>query len=382
MEAAAALETPVGAAEEPTAAEPSTGRIVSLDVFRGVTILGMLLVNNIALDTATPKQLLHAGWNEGLHFADLVFPWFLLLVGLSIPLSAASSQRKGVPAWKYDLRVLGRGVTLFLFGCLVDSSFAHRPTFGLGVLQIIGMAYVVGALLFGLPALRRGLIAGLLLVGYWAAIRFVPLPDVGAGVFTESQNLPAHLNSNYLQPIHLRGLLSVIPTAALVLIGTLFGEMIRSDSVPANRKVAALLLGGLGLGVVGWVWNLDLPFNKPFWTSSYVLFAAGCGLGLAGILYLVTDFVGWTKWGGPFAVLGANAIVAYVAPILTKALILQPWHWKMPDGSLVNLQDAFLRFCVDHAGRVPGGWLYTWAYIAVWWGVLLVLYRKRIFVRV
>ena len=389
MGAVAALDSGGRESAAPVAVEgaatgPAPGtktRLTSLDAFRGLTILGMLLVNNIALDTATPRQFLHAGWNEGLHFADLVFPWFVLIVGVSIAFSATSTRSKALPGWKYDLKVLTRALILFLLGCLIDSSLARRPVLGLGVLQLIGLAYLVGALLYGLPAERRALIAVLVLVLHWAAIRFIPIPGESAGVFTESRNLIVHLNSQYLEPVHLRGVISVVPTSALVLIGTLLGDLLRTERLPASRKITVLIAGGLGLAVVGWLWNFDIPFNKPLWTGSYVLFSAGCGAVLLGALHLAMDVTGWRALGFPFVVFGSNAIVAYVVPILTKAFILQAWSWRMADGSLANLQDAFLRFCIDHAGRIPGGWLCTLAYILAWWLVLLALYRKRVFVR-
>src|SRR5262249_35042789 len=111
------------------------GRLTSLDAFRGLAILGMLLVNNVALDTSTPAPLTHAAWNGGIHLADLVYPWFLLIVGVAIPLSAAASRARGIPTWKYDLKILCRAVTLVLLGCLLESSQLKRPTFELGVLQ-------------------------------------------------------------------------------------------------------------------------------------------------------------------------------------------------------------------------------------------------------
>jgi predicted acyltransferase len=172
-----------------------------------------------------------------------------------------------------------------------------------------------------------------------------------------------------------------VPTAALVLIGTLLGDLLRHEAWVPGRKATALMAGGVGLAVLGWLWNLDLPFNKPLWTGSYILFSAGCGSALMGLVYLATDVSGWRLWAFPLAVFGSNAIVAYVAPILLKAYVLQAWQWKLADGSLTNLQDAFLRFCVDHTGRIPGGWLYTFAYIIAWWLVLLLLHRKRVFVR-
>lgn len=381
--AAAELPAPEGAPPAPPAPEPPLARrrLVSLDAFRGLTIFGMLLVNNIALDTATPRDLTHAAWNKGIHFADLVFPWFLFIVGVALPYAAASYQRRGLPVWKYDLKLLGRAASLFFLGCLIDSSLAKQPVFDLGVLQLIGLAYLVAGLLYELPVSRRAVLLFLMLLVHSAAIRFLRIPGVGVGVFTESKNLINHLNQVYLQPVHLNGLISVAPTSALVLIGTLVGDLLRREG-EAMRKVALLLLGGLGLVVVGWVWSLGLPFNKPVWTASYIIYTAGLGTLLLAVLYLLIDVNGWRAWAFPLTVFGTNAIVAYVAPILVKVHALREWTWKMADGSRLPLEQALLHTSITRFGRIPGGWTYTLGYIGFWWLVLLWLHRKQIYVRV
>jgi predicted acyltransferase len=358
------------------------GRLTSLDAFRGLTIFGMLLVNNIALDTATPKQLSHAMWNEGVHFADLVFPWFLLIMGVAIPYAAAAFKKKGLPLWRYDLKVIGRAATLVLLGCLIDSSLLRRPIFDMGVLQILGLAYLVGALLYELPLERRLILAGGFLLAHWAMIRFLPVPGVGAGVFTPEQNVIRHFDRIYLEQLHLRGIISVIPTSALVLIGTALGDVLRRDAWAPMRKVAYLLAGGVALVLAGLLWNTDLPFNKPYWTASYIVYAAGLGAMLLGMFYLLIDVNGWRAWAFPLVVFGMNAIVAYVVPILVKIDMFQQWTWKMADGSILPLDQAAMHDFFVRFGRIPGGWLYTFAYITVWWLVLLWMYRKRIFLRI
>lgn len=362
--------------------QSATARLTSLDAFRGLAIVGMLLVNNVALDSATPAPLTHAPWNGGIHFADLVYPWFLLIVGVAIPFSAAASRARGIPTWKYDLKILGRAVTLVLLGCLLDSSQIKRPMFGLGVLQQIGLAYLVGAMLGELSALRRLLVAAGFLVAQWAAIKFLPIPGVGAGLFTENVNLITHVTRLYLQPVSLRGLMNIVPMSALVLIGTVVGSLLQLERIPRLRKAGSLLLAGAALSGIGWVWNLDLPFNKSVWTASYIVYSAGWGTLLLGLFYLLLDVTGWRFLGFPLVVFGANAIMAYVAPILVKIDILQEWKTHIPGGALVSLQEALLNYCYIHAGRVPGGWLYTAGYILFWWTVLLYMYARRIFWRV
>jgi len=369
-------------AKDAPAGQPRGTRLVSLDAFRGLTIVGMLLVNNVALDAATPTHLLHAEWSGKVTFADMVFPWFLFIVGVALSYAEASRRRRQTPPGEHWLRVLSRTAALVLLGCVIDSSIAKRLVFDLGVLQLIGLAYCAGTLLSGLLVRNRILTAAGLLVAHWAAIRFVPVPGIGAGVFTEEVNLIRHLNETYLQNWGLSGLISVVPTTALVVIGTVVGDLIRAEKLAAVAKTRLLALAGLGLIAAGWLWSLDLPFNKPLWTASYILFTGGWACLVLGLFYYLVDVRGWRGWTFPLAVFGSNAIVAYVAPILIKVHILQEWTWQIPSGSHLPLQQAMLHQCILLFGRVPGGVVYTAAYILFWWAMLLVLYRKKIFLRV
>jgi len=358
------------------------GRLASLDAFRGLTVAGMLLVNNVALDYRTPQQLTHAPWNKGVHFADMVFPWFLFIVGVAIPYSAASHRRKGGSAFGYHLKALKRAALLILLGCFVDSSVARQPVVGLGVLQLIGLAYLVGALLYSLPLPWRLASAGMLLVSHWAAIRLVPVPGLGAGVFNEHANIIDYINTSYLGRYHLAGLVSVVPTAALVLIGTATGDALRGSRPASWRCGLWVLSAGVAMASVGWLWSRDLPFNKPVWTASYILYTGGWGAVLLALMYLVVDVKGRRAWAFPLVVFGMNAIAGYVLPIVVKTFILQGWSWRTPNGTTQPLQQAILGSLKGWAGQVAGGWLYTFGYIAVWWLVLLLMYRKQVFLRV
>ena len=361
-------------------------RLLSLDAFRGLTIAGMLLVNNIALDTRTPAQLTHAPWNGGVRFADVIFPWFLLIVGVSISYSAASAKKREIPIWRTDLKVLGRVLALVFLGCLIDSSLAKQPLFDLNVLQLIGLAYGTASLLYALPLSRRMTVTFVLLVLHGAAIKYLPVPGVGTGVFREDANLIQHLNRTYLSTLHLDGLLSVIPTAALVLIGSAFGDLLRWDIKPLP-KIPFLLLASASLILLGWAWHFSLPYNKPVWTASYILLTAGLGGVVLTALYTLVDVAGvrWPplRWAVfPLIVYGSNAIAAYVGPILVKVLILREWTWRMPNGVRENLEQTWLHAAVAHYGPYWGGWVYTLAYLGIVWLVLLELYRRKIFLRV
>lgn len=359
----------VSSLSTPTPAPQVRARSIVLDAFRGLTILLMLLVNNAALDSATPPQLTHAPWGAGVHLADLVFPWFLFATGASIPFAWASSRRRGLGYGAWVLKALKRSLVLFLLGVFLVSAVAHTPLFALGVLQLIALAYGVGALLYPLPPTARWGLATLLLVGYWAAIRFVPVPGAGPGVFEEGQNLLFHLNQNYLAPLGLRGIPSVIPTAALVLLASGMGDLLRSP-LSSLQKGAYLSGLGLGLSLLGYVWSLDLEFNKPYWTPSYILLGTGSGALLLGLMVWAEGLLG-AGWALPLVVPGSNALLAYIAPILFKVWVLQ--DWKVGSSSL---QSWFLESLKANLGPWVGGWAYTLGFIGFWWLVLLWLYRR------
>jgi predicted acyltransferase len=374
---------PTGRARlQPESAKPATSpqRLVSLDAFRGLAILGMLLVNDKVLGPATPVQLKHAQWSESPHVADMVFPWFLLIVGVAIPYAVAARHNRGVSASEYRLDVVRRSAILLLLGCAINSSWADRPLFNMGVLQLIGLAYLVAALLYALPLTSRLVIAALLLAAHWAAIRFIPIPGVGAGVFTADQNLIKYLHEAYLGH-SLAGIIGVVPTSALVLVGTALGDVLRRDSYAPLRKAAILLGAGITLVLAGWLWHFDLRFNKPYWTASFILFCAGWGSLTLGALYLLIDVKGWRAWAFPLVVAGMNAIFIYVVPILVKIHVLKEWVWP-PAGRAVTVEHALQNSLFAHLGRVPGGFVYTFGYIFFWWLVVLWLYRRGIFYRV
>lgn len=339
-------------------------RLVSLDAFRGLTVLGMLLVNNAAMGDATPATLRHADWG-GLNVADLVFPWFLLIVGVALPLSAAKAQ-----GWDFFKRLAGRTAWLLALGMLVDSAVARRPTVGLGVLQLIGLAYFVGALAVRLPTWARVALAAGLLVAHHLILKLTPMPGVATGTVSEAANAVRHLNDTVFGPMGLRGLPSLLPTAAMVLIGTVVGVRIRKGAIP-------LFVAGALTTLVGFAWNLLLPLSKTIWTPSYIVVTAGLGI-VTLALFTGLDHLD-PKWSLPLVVAGANPIVAYVGPILVKTLILQ--EWRMPSSD-ATLEQGLQALAFDRFGRTEGGWVYTLTFALIWWLFLATLYRRKVFIRV
>ncbi|MHB2017878.1 MAG: acyltransferase family protein [Candidatus Xenobia bacterium] len=349
---------------------PPRSRLLALDAFRGLTIVGMLLVNNVALDVDTPLQLLHAPWNQGVTFADLVFPWFLFIVGVAIPLASRRNVKSAAI----------RALKLIALGILIDCSEARQIAVGLDVLQLIGMAYFIAMLYAELDTTRRLWLAAMMLIWNWAVARLIPVPGHPAGTFTQDVNVFAYAD-HFLAPWHLRGILSAIPTAAMVLLGTVAGDVLRSDRGQADKLRWMARYGAL-LGVLGLLWSLSIPFNKPVWTSSYILYGAGTATLTLAAIYWMLDVRGWHQAWFPFTVFGMNAIAAYFVPIIVKLHTIGEWKIHLQEGFTVTVQDALQNSFYRHFGRVPGGWLYTLLYIGVCWLFVYGMYRRRVFWKV
>ncbi|MDK2971525.1 MAG: hypothetical protein PWP23_1280 [Candidatus Sumerlaeota bacterium] len=347
----------------------------------------MLFVNNAGYDEAFPAQFRHAAWGDFVTFCDMIFPWFLFIMGVSLPFSAASFRKRNPEAGlgQYALKCARRAVLLVLMGVLIDCSIHKRIHVGMNVLQLIGLAFFVAAMLYETPRRVRFAVAAASLVLYWILIRFIPLPGLEAGSFDADANAIAWIN-NRLRPYHLAGILSVFPASALVITGTWFGDRLRDSSIKPIAQTKTLFAVGSVLAVLGLLWHFDLEMSKAVWTPSYILFAGGLGAIVLGAFHGIIDVLGFRKWAFPFVVYGMNAITAYFISIMVRVHTVQEWttKWVGSDGveQTVTLWKALLFFWTDLAGRFWGSWLFTSSYIAFWFLVLLWMYRRRIFWRV
>jgi predicted acyltransferase len=375
----------------PTRMETAQGRLLSLDVFRGLTIAGMILVNNPGTWRAVYPPLTHADWH-GWTPTDLIFPFFLFVVGVSITLALAPRRERGESRARLAARIVRRSVILFALGVFL----AGFPDFNLatiripGVLQRIAVCYLAAALLFLVTTVRAqaAVITGLLL-GYWALMTLVPVPGFGAGDLGKEGNLAAYLDRTLLGP-HLwrpakvydpEGILSTLPAIATTLAGVLTGHWLRSARTPSAR-VWGMGTAGVAAVLLGLLWSRWFPINKALWTSSYVVFTAGAALlGLAACCWLV-EVRKWRRWATPFLVFGVNAIAAFVlSTFVARVLILAkitgadgsraPWH----------------RWLYEHlfatwATPVNASLLFALAYLLLWLALMGILYRRRIFIRV
>ena len=272
-------------------------------------------------------------------------------MGAAIPFSRRGFLKRGLPPWLYEVRVLRRALLLFLLGLGLTSLQAGRTVFALDVLQLLALAYLVGAWLYDLPPLRRLGMSLILLVGYGAALLLVPVPGVGAGVYREDANLALHLNRTYLAPLGLRGLFSAVPTGGFVLLSTFLGEALMEGRRGWLLALAAL---GLALGLAG---SPLLPPDKTYWTPTYLFLALGLGSLLLWAFQAAPPGL-----LSPLLPLGANPLLGYTLPVALKVTILK--------GPL----QALLTALVARWGPV-GGWVWTGSHILGWWFVFYWLYR-------
>jgi predicted acyltransferase len=310
-------------------------RLVSLDVVRGITIAFMILVNNGGSGRYSYRQLEHSPWN-GWTLTDLVFPSFLFMAGISIVLSTESRLARGESKATLRLHVLKRSVILFLLGLVVNGfPLFHLSTLRIyGVLQRIAICFLIASLLYlwNSRAWVAATIATVALLSYWILMRWVPIPGVGVPThdvalldpnlnwvaYVDRKIFPGRLYEVVRDP---EGLLSDIPAMGTILLGVLTGIWLRIPK-SLTSKAAGLLAGAITGLVLGNIWNVWFPINKKLWTSSYVLFAAGCTLLLLAICFYAVEIRQWTRgWTYPWLVFGSNAISAYVfSELLAGAL--------------------------------------------------------------
>ncbi len=386
--------TPTTTTAPQTMVKPA-GRLISLDVVRGITIAFMILVNNGGSGRYSYAQLEHSVWN-GWTLTDLVFPSFLFLAGVSIVFSTESRLARGESKTTLRLHVLKRSLILFLLGLVVNGfPLFHLGTLRIyGVLQRIAVCFLLASLLYlwNNKAWVAATTAVVALLGYWILMRWVPIPGIGipthdVALLDPNQNWVAYLDRKLL-PGRLyegvrdpEGLLSDIPAMGTILLGLLTGMWLRRPK-SLQTKAAGLLGASITGLVLGSVWNIWFPINKKLWTSSYVLFAAGCTLLLMAICFYAVEIRQWARgWTYPWLVFGSNAISAYVlSELLAGAINTIEVH----DGSHVTSLQQYIynHWFFPLVNPSFGSLLYALSYVLVCFLPILVLYRKKIFIKV
>jgi predicted acyltransferase len=410
--------------------KPPTTRLASLDVFRGIVILAMLIVNNIGDSSTVGYFWQHADWQSrpllaGFHawmqqsrqtgwsslgdfplfrnctLADFVMPMFMLIIGVAIPFSAASARRRGNTGAKYWLGVIRRGLTLYALGWCIDLSLqfiAWRNStnphdklilvLGMNVLQLLGISFIFARLVYSLPLKPRLILAALLFVAHWSLLRFVPQGPLPAGTFTESHNVPGYIYDTWaiFRPMSLLswlqfnivGMLSVPPAVAMITLGTWIGDVLRDARTDSWAKIRRLIIGAGLMLLVGIAWSCDLPMNKPRWTPCYLVYCAGVGSLCIAFLYWLIDVRAFARLAWVFAVFGTNAIGIYFLSIMAKIWFLHLPRVMDASGHSHSLLSSMIVALERDTTPWAGSWLFTILYCATIWCFAAVAYKKRI----
>lgn len=397
-------------------------RLVALDVFRGATIAGMLLVNNPGSWGAIYPPLAHAAWH-GWTPTDLIFPFFLFIVGVTTHLSLSARRERGDSDGKLLRQVLKRGALIYLFGLLLNafpffdpepgrawaslvdrfgiSPVSHEPIVDtirlLGVLQRIGLVYICVGLIWLYTSMKtqRWLFAAFLL-GYWALMTLVPVPGegaIGAALLDQpGRDLSAWIDRLVLGAGHIyrgtrtydpEGLLSTIPAIGTAMLGVFAASWVRCER-PLAERISTLYAGGAIAMVIGLMWNWVFPINKQLWTSSYVMFTGGmAAVTLATCLWLI-DFRGSRWWTKPFVIYGVNPMIAFVGSGMMARLIYSLWKVPNGEGGYTSIQSWIYRNLYLSWITAPQAASLAFAvtFVLFWLGILTILYRRRIFFKV
>lgn len=368
-------------------------RLLSLDVFRGFTVAAMILVNNPGDWTHIYAPLAHSDWN-GCTPTDLIFPFFLFIVGVSIVFALGSRREDKTQHRALILKSIKRALILFSLGMIFslfpffDFSSVRIP----GVLQRIAVVYFICAILF-IKTNKKTLFTVFvsILVAYFIAMTFIPVPGVGAANLGKETNLAAWFDRLIFTEAHTwklsvtwdpEGFLSTFPAICSGLFGIFMGSILKSKQRSDGNKVVWLISYGMIALVLGLIWDVFFPINKSLWTSSYVLFTGGLASIVLALCYWLIDVKGYKRFTKPFVIYGVNAITVYfVSSVIARSfnLIKVPLH-----GSVVTLKDWFyLQFFVPYfSSPYDASWVAAFTFVLIWYVILWMMYKKNIIIKV
>lgn len=358
-------------------------RLIFLDAMRGFTIAAMILVNFPGNGEYVYAPLRHTVWN-GLTPTDLIAPFFLFIVGISIVLSYGR-HRDDLDKTGLYRKIVWRAVKIYALGIFLNllPYFDFSDLRYTGTLPRIALVFLPCAILFlNTTFKQQAWIGAGILVAYWLAMTLIPTPGVGEVRLDPGVNLAAWIDSKYLPGKMWQGtwdpegILSTFPSIVTGITGLLAGHLLVNRRQPSD-KVIYLMIFGLIAAVVGYIWGLIFPVNENLWTSSFVLVTSGFAALILGATYYVVDIRGYTRWTFPGIVFGANAISTYVlADILALACYVLPWG-----SATLNIH---VTAALEAMGISPmlASCLYAMCFVALNFIPAYILYRKKIFIKV
>ena len=390
-------------------------RLLSLDVFRGLTVAGMLLVNNPGTWSAIYPPLEHAEWN-GWTPTDLIFPFFLFIVGITTHISLQGRRARGDDDAALMKQIFRRGLIIYLLGFLMAAFpfYQWGPIEGManpslwdrivyraehvrimGVLARIGVVYIFTGLLTLRTTLKQQvIIVAALLYGYWFAMTLIPNPTKGSlGAFwlnEPSETLAAYIDRWILTPNHIwsgsrtydpEGILSTIPAIGTCMLGVMTGRWLTQPK-PLIERIAGLFAVGCLAMMAGLMWNWSFAINKNIWTSSYVLFTAGMACASIATIMWITDEHRIRWWTKPFEIYGTNPIVAFVGSGVLARIIYTLWKVDY-EGRPTAIQTVMYKeWFAPFLEPKNASLAFAFLTVLFWFGILTILYRKKIFVKV
>lgn len=363
-------------------------RYLALDVFRGITIATMILVNNPGSWSHIYAPLKHSEWH-GCTPTDLVFPFFLFIVGISMFFSFTKYNL--TLNWKSLQKILKRTLLIFIIGLFLNSFPQWLTDYSLlrimGVLQRIALAYGIGAVIV-LTVNRKYLpyLAAFILLSYWGIMFFSGgadpyslkgniTPEVDAFILGKS-----HLYQGFGLPFDPEGLLSTIPAIATVILGYMAGNLIAgTEKKRIPLKLAIFGVAGL---LTGLIWGQFFPINKPIWTSSYVIYTAGWACVSLAVLIWVIDLKGYTKWTSFFVVFGMNPLFIFALAGIWARILIKIIKIHQGDTVITGYNWLYQNIFLPVAGELNGSLLFALSHILVFWFICYILYKKKIFIKV
>ncbi|MEM9831933.1 MAG: DUF5009 domain-containing protein [Bacteroidota bacterium] len=360
-------------------------RLLSLDVLRGITIIGMIVVNTPGSWSYVYPPLQHAEWH-GLTPTDLVFPFFLFMVGISITLALGRRVESGVPLQGVVSKIVKRFFIIYALGLFLAlfPAFDFANLRYVGVLPRIAVVYLVCSLLF-LKLSWRGTawLSGITLITYWLMMVLIPVPGVGVANLEPGTNLAAWLDELLVPGRMYRvtwdpeGFLSTFPAIVTGFTGVLTGYWLRSSQT-VERKIIGMMVAGVLACLVGYLWHQFFPVNKNLWSSSYVLVSSGMALLLLGTLYWFIDVKHYRGWTPFFVAFGMNAITAYVL----HGTLIDAFHFSINEAG-DTLRDSSFQGLIQ-LGLVPEMASFIWAvlYLLLCFIPIWIMYRRNIIVKV
>ncbi len=362
-----------------------TKRLISLDALRGFTIAAMVIVNDPGSWSYVYSPLEHSEWH-GCTITDLVFPFFLFIVGISIALAYSKRLDASVPIKSLYRKIIIRSVNIYLLGIFLWlwPEFDFSAIRWTGVLPRISVVFLVCALLFLNTNWKQQVkIGATILLLYWIIMAYIPVPGIGKS----DLSVPGMNWANYLDKLLLpgvlwegiwdpEGILSTFTAIASGITGMLIGKLYLSVK-DKNKRLVWLYFAGFSMFLAGGLWNWVFPINKNLWTSSYVLYTSGLGTLALATCILIVDVWGYTRWTFLGRVYGANAITSYV---LAGMLTIVFYGLKICG---VSMNEWFMNG-MTQIGSDPrfASILYAVIYMLIIFIPALIMYRKKIFIKV